>query len=81
MTRISTVDPANATGELETVYRNISGKSGSVANILRAESLAPRALDAHYRLYRELMFGNGPLTRAERELIAVAVSQANACHY
>jgi alkylhydroperoxidase family enzyme len=32
-------------------------------------------------LYRTLMHGDGPLLRRERELIAVAVSSANRCHY
>ncbi|MBI4616029.1 MAG: carboxymuconolactone decarboxylase family protein [Planctomycetes bacterium] len=59
----------------------IGSGSGMVANILLAESLAPRALQAHYTLYRELLFGKSPFTRAQRELIAVAVSQANSCHY
>jgi alkylhydroperoxidase family enzyme len=36
---------------------------------------------AHVALYRTIMFGRSPLTRAEREAIAVAVSAANDCHY
>jgi alkylhydroperoxidase family enzyme len=36
---------------------------------------------AHLALYRELMFGRSELTRAEREMIAVAVSVVNHCHY
>jgi alkylhydroperoxidase family enzyme len=81
MALVRTIDESEAEGELAEVYKRIAGASGSVANILKAESLAPRALAAHYALYRELMFGQSPLGRAQRELIAVAVSHANSCHY
>ncbi|HYX86893.1 MAG TPA: carboxymuconolactone decarboxylase family protein [Gaiellales bacterium] len=51
------------------------------ANILASHSLNPQALEAHYRLYRTIMFGGSPLSRVEREAMAVAVSAANDCHY
>jgi alkylhydroperoxidase family enzyme len=55
--------------------------AGELANILASHSLKPDALAAHVRLYRTIMFGDSPLTRTEREAIAVAVSAANDCHY
>jgi alkylhydroperoxidase family enzyme len=36
---------------------------------------------AHLGLYRTIMFGDSPLTRAEREVMAVTVSAVNDCHY
>ena len=51
------------------------------AHILGSHSLNPGALRAHPALYRTLMFGESPLTRAEREAMAVAVSAVNDCHY
>jgi alkylhydroperoxidase family enzyme len=53
----------------------------SLPNILASHSLNADALEAHERLYRTIMFGDSPLTRSEREAIAVAVSAANDCHY
>jgi alkylhydroperoxidase family enzyme len=50
-------------------------------NILASHSLNAEALAAHERLYRTIMFGESPLTRSEREAIAVTVSAANDCHY
>jgi alkylhydroperoxidase family enzyme len=50
-------------------------------NVLASHALNPKALQAHLLLYRTVMFGDSPLTRAEREAIAVAVSAANDCHY
>jgi len=55
--------------------------AGELANILASHSLNPEALAAHVRLYRTVMFGDSPLTRTEREGIAVAVTAANDCHY
>jgi alkylhydroperoxidase family enzyme len=55
--------------------------AASGANILTSHSLNPDALQAHVRLYRTIMFGDSPLSRAEREAIAVAVSATNDCHY
>jgi alkylhydroperoxidase family enzyme len=50
-------------------------------NVLASYALNPEALQAHVALYRTVMFGQSPLSRAEREAIAVAVSAANDCHY
>jgi alkylhydroperoxidase family enzyme len=55
--------------------------AGSLPNILASHSLNADALAAHEHLYRTIMFGDSPLTRSEREAIAVAVSAANGCHY
>jgi alkylhydroperoxidase family enzyme len=33
------------------------------------------------RLYSSIMFGPSPLTRAQREMIAVVTSTVNQCHY
>jgi alkylhydroperoxidase family enzyme len=56
-------------------------KAGRTANILASHSLNAEALRAHYALYRTIMYGLSPLSRSEREAMAVAVSAANDCHY
>ncbi len=50
-------------------------------NILRVHGVHSRAMRLHYDLYRELMHGTGPVTRVQRETIAVVVSAINGCHY
>jgi alkylhydroperoxidase family enzyme len=50
-------------------------------NIIRIHGVHSAVLRQHYELYAELMRGPGPLTRVQREMIAVAVSAANGCHY
>ena len=50
-------------------------------HIIRVHGVHPRTMRHHYDLYVELMRGRGPLTRVEREMVAVVVSAVNACHY
>jgi len=78
---IKVVPENEASAELKAAYDHAAGARGSVANILRIHSVNPKAMLAHLQLYRELMFGESELTRAESEMLAVAVSSANECHY
>jgi alkylhydroperoxidase family enzyme len=50
-------------------------------NIVRIHGVHPETIRMHYDIYRELMRGPGPLSRVQREMIAVTVSGANGCHY
>ena len=50
-------------------------------NIIQIHGVHSQVIRRHYDLYRELMYGQGPLTRVQREMIAVVVSTANKCHY
>lgn len=81
MAWIRVVPPAKAEGDLERVYARLKDSSGGVANILTVHSLHPAALQAHYDLYRVVMFGPSELTRAQREMVGVVVSKTNGCHY
>lgn len=77
---IRTVSVPDADGELADTYRRI-GARDRIARILEIHSLHPAALLDHVRLYRTLMFGPSPLSRAERESVAVVVSAINRCFY
>jgi len=81
MAWIETIGPERATGELAEMYRKIAGARGGVADIHQVQSLNPRVLMAHFEHYKAVMFQASPLSRAQRESIAVAVSQANDCTY
>ena len=50
-------------------------------NIIRIHSLNPRSMRDHHQLYAHLMRGPSPLSRVQREMIAVTVSAANHCFY
>lgn len=81
MSWIREIDEADATGQLAEVYEKLTASRGKVANILKVHSLDPAALEAHLDLYMTVMFSKAPLTRLEREAIAVAVSAENQCAY
>lgn len=81
MAFIRTIDPGDAAGELAAAFERVAGTRGAVANILAIHSLSPPVMLAHLELYREVQFGASELTRREREMMAVAVSVTNHCHY
>lgn len=78
---IESIPPSDADGELKQLYDRIGGARGGVAAIHQAQSLNPRVLATHFELYKAVMFQPSPLSRADREALAVAVSQANSCEY
>ena len=81
MAYISVIGPEEAEGALKRIYDSSIERAGKVYGIVSIQSLNPEALRAGLKLYKVLMFGESPLSRAEREMIAVATSAANKCHY
>lgn len=71
----------DADGLLRKHYARFREPSGGVDHIIRIHSLNPPSMGHHVALYAHLMRGRSPLTRAQREMIAVAVSAANDCFY
>ena len=79
---IETVPEDLASGELQRAYRRAADpKSGKVDHIMKIHSLNPPSLIDHLHLYKTLMYGDSPLTRAQREMIGVVVSAINRCEY
>ncbi len=71
-----------AGGRLARLYHSgVDPYTGRVDNVLQIHSLRPATLDGHLRLYGAVVHAKEGLTRREREVLAVAVSAANACHY
>jgi uncharacterized peroxidase-related enzyme len=82
MTWIRTVEPGKATGLLRALYDTAIRRAGKVFGILRCQSVRPEVLEASTALYLEVMYSEAsPLSRAQREMIATAVSRANDCFY
>lgn len=77
---IRTVGPADAEGDLAGVYRRI-GARDRADHVIRVHSLHPAGMEGHVDLYRSVMFGRSPLSRRQREAVAVVVSAANDCFY
>jgi len=80
MAYIPYVPPEEAEGLLARLYRRYGGEEG-MDNILRIHSLNPASLEGHLRYYAHLMRGPSPLTRLQREMVAVTVSAYNDCFY
>jgi uncharacterized peroxidase-related enzyme len=81
MAWIKTMPRDSATGKTKKVYDRILKERGHLANIFIAQGLEPEVLEDHLNLYVHLMIGPGPLSREEREMIAVVVSAANRSAY
>tara|TARA_B100000586_G_scaffold143953_1_gene104298 strand:+ start:3466 stop:3714 length:249 start_codon:yes stop_codon:yes gene_type:complete len=82
MAWIREILPENAEDELAEVYGKVAEPTnGTVDNILRVHGLHPKCLADHFELYITAMKGSSPLSRAQREMIAVVVSALNECHY
>ena len=79
---IRTIPPGEAEGPLKDIYDEAVARAGKVFNVVSLQSLRPDVLQAGLDLYKALMLSDrSPLSRAQREMIAVAVSRANECHY
>ncbi len=72
---------AEATGLLRRQFQAALDRAGRVWNIIRIMSPNPRTLDASMRLYSAIMKGLSPLSRVQREMIAVVVSAEVGCRY
>lgn len=72
---------SEATGLLRAEYDAAVARAGRVWQIIKVKSLNPPALKHSTALYATLMHGPSPLTRVQREMLAVVVSKANDCHY
>ena len=80
MAHIPYVPEEDARGLLAELYQRYRDERG-LDNILRIHSLNPRSMRDHVELYAHLMRGPSPLTRVQREMLAVTVSALNRCFY
>lgn len=70
-----------ATGFLRRQYEAALQRAGRIWNIVSIMSQNPRVLKASMDMYGATMFGASPLSRAQREMLAVVVSAENSCRY
>ena len=81
MAHIDYVSPDDAEGLLAKLRDRYRDAAGQVDNILWIHGLNPRSMQDHAELYAHLMRGPSPLSRVQREMIAVTVSAWNDCFY
>jgi len=56
-------------------------KLGMIPNVLQAYAFDIEKLNSFTAMYNDLLLGASGLSKLEREMIAVAVSSENKCHY
>ena len=81
MPYIRQVDPSEATGLLKKLFDAALERAGRIWHIVHVMSVNPRAMDTSMKFYGAIMFGPSPLTRWQREMLAVVTSKANDCFY
>lgn len=81
MPHIKQIPAAEATGFLKKLFDAAIERAGRVWHIVHVMSLNPRTMDASMKLYGALMYGGSPVTRWQREMLAVVTSKANDCFY
>jgi uncharacterized peroxidase-related enzyme len=67
--------------EMQAYFARCMEKLGFVPNVLAAHAFDNAKLKAFVTMADELMLGGSGLSKLEREMIAVAVSAINHCHY
>lgn len=70
-----------ASGLLKRELEKAVARAGRVWNIVQIMSLNPRAMKASMEMYGATMFADSPLSRQQREMLAVVVSKVNHCDY
>ena len=72
---------AEPTPEIAAYFAKCQEKLGFVPNVLRAYAFDNTKLQAFIDMVDDLMLSDSGLSKLEREMIAVAVSAVNHCHY
>jgi uncharacterized peroxidase-related enzyme len=79
MPRIAPIDATRADVGLQATLSAVKAKIGLVPNLFSTFAQSPAVLDGYLALSNAL--GKGVLTAAQREIVALAVAQANECSY
>jgi uncharacterized peroxidase-related enzyme len=81
ISRLPVPDEATLPDDIRALFDQMREKPGFVPNVYRAYSLRPEQLRGFLAMYSSIMEADSGLTKAEREMIAVAVSAQNHCCY
>ena len=79
MTRLTPIDPAEATGKARELLSAVQAKLRFTPNMMRTMAVSPAVLDAYLGFSAAL--DGGVLKAKLREQIALAVAEANGCEY
>lgn len=78
---IKQIDISDASGLLKAEFDKAIQRAGRVWHIVHIMSINPRAMRDSISFYITAMMGESPLSRVQREMLAVVVSFENHCYY
>jgi alkylhydroperoxidase family enzyme len=83
MASVKLISEDEATGRVKALYDEIKAKLGTdfVPNLYKAMASNPEYLEANWRKDQAVMSESKRLDSLTKEIIAVAVSAVNGCHY
>ena len=83
MASVKLISEDEATGRVKAVYEEIKAGLGTdfVPNLYKAMAANPGYLEANWRRDKAVMSESSHLDPLTKEIIAVAVSAVNNCHY
>ena len=81
ITALAMPKDAELTAELKAYFAKCQDKLGFIPNVLKAYAFDNGKLKTFIDMVDDLMLADSGLTKLEREMIAVAVSAVNHCHY
>jgi uncharacterized peroxidase-related enzyme len=81
ISRFSVPELAGLPKDIESRILAVQEKSGFIPNVFLALARRPEEFRAFFAYHDALMDKPGGLTKAEREMIVVATSSLNHCHY
>ncbi len=79
MPRLQPLVPESTTGKSSDLFRSVQSKLGMVPNMMRTLGNSPAALQGYLQLSGSL--ATGSLSTKQREMIALAIAEANQCDY
>lgn len=79
MPRIAPIDTAHAAADVQATLSAVKAKIGMVPNLFTTFAQSPAVLNGYLGFSDALT--HGALTGKQREIISLAVAQANGCHY
>ena len=79
MPRIAPIDTAHAAADVQATLSAVKAKIGMVPNLFTTFAQSPAVLNGYLGFSDALT--KGALTARQREIISLAVAQANSCHY
>jgi len=79
--RLAAIRPGDASRQVAAIYDQVEAEFGMLAPPVALHAPAPEVLEAVWLILRETLLAGDPADRAEKEVVAAAVSAANSCPY